>query len=163
MKTLCRYCKSEDIIRNGRRLTTERGRVQVYRCKSCSRQFCEDDGYRWKHKSKETITNTIELYIGGLSSRFVAHFERLSKNTVIRWIYEYSQRISRFTNRIKPKLASKLHLDELFLKMCNTFFYIWDSICADTRFATIVFSPTRGKKSAEKLILESPNTNDMVF
>jgi len=47
-------------------------------------------------------------------------------------------------------------MDELFLKMLNTFYYVWDSICRDTRMITIVFAPTRTAKYANQLLDLSP-------
>lgn len=164
MATSCLYCKSEKIIKNGKRKTKERGRVQKYQCRNCKRWFCEDDGFRWKHKPKEMIVDVIELYVGGGTTlRFLAQHLVLSKNTILRWVHEYSERIARFVNRFKPKIIPRIHIDELFLKMCGTFFYIWDAICADTRFAFFNFSQTRGKKDAEELIRQFMNALEVVF
>ncbi len=76
----------------------------------------------------------------------------LSKNTILKWAYEYSERTTGFTNRFRPKIIPKINIGELFLKMCGTFFYILDAICVDTKFVFFVFSDHRGNKDAEKLI-----------
>jgi transposase-like protein len=164
MTTSCIYCKKDKIIKYGCRETRNRGKIQLYLCKKCGKRFCEDEGFKYKKKSTETIIDTIELYTGGgCSSRFLSQFLHLSRNTILNWVYEYSEKISRFTNRFKPKVIPRIHIDELFLKMCETMFYIWDAICADTKFAFHFFSDHRGNKDAEELIKQFLGALEMVF
>ena len=47
--------------------------------------------------------------------------------------------------------------------MCGTFFYIWDAVCADTRFAFYTFSQRRRNKEAKELISQFKNALEMVF
>lgn len=164
MQSSCRYCGSKNIVNNGFRKTKQRGNVKIYKCKDCGRTFCEDDGFKWKHHSKDMILNAIELYVGGgVSLRFLAQLIRVSKNTILRWVLEYAGKIARFTNRLVPRIIQQVNIDELFLKMLGTFFYLWDSVCADTRFAFHFFSPTRKNKDAETLINQFKNALFMVF
>ena len=60
-------------------------------------------------------------------------------------------------------IIQKINLDELFLKMCNQFFYLWDAICSKSKFAYLFFSPTRKNKDAEELIKQFRNAMLMVF
>ena len=53
-------------------------------------------------------------------------------------------------------MCDVLHMDELFLRMKSTFFYIWDSICKDTRFVFWFLSEKRDAASASALINISP-------
>lgn len=160
----CVYCRAKTIVRNGFRRTILRGKIQIYKCKKCGRFFCADQGFRWKHKSKDTIIDALELYVGGgVSLRFLAAYLNLSKNSITNWIYEYAEMICRFVERLKPPISTKLHLDELFLKMLGQFFYLWSSISAENRFATFVFSPNRRNIEAEKLIRKSPKALSMIF
>lgn len=161
----CIYCKKDKIIKYGWRTTTERGRIQRYKCTFCKRSFCYDQGFKWKHKSTTKILTALEEYVNGLSSRTVSKIQHLSKNTVLKWVYEYSAILSVLLDRFKQRMTDHLYLDELFLKMMGEgFWHIWDSICRDTRFATIVLSPRRTKKEAEKLFRKSPDPlSDVTF
>lgn len=47
--------------------------------------------------------------------------------------------------------------------MQNQFFYLWDAICAENRFAFFFFSPTRKNKDAEELIKQFRSVFMMVF
>jgi len=162
--TPCIYCRSKGIVKNGFRRTKNRGKIQLFLCRTCRRSFCKDDGFKWKHYSKEKIIDTLELYVGGgNTSRFLAEFLDLSKNTIIRWALEYSEKVCRFTCKFRPRIMQKVNMDELFLKMMGTFFYVWDAICAENRFAFLFFSPRRRKKDAEELIRQFRNAMMMVF
>jgi transposase-like protein len=164
MTNSCIYCKKPKVIRCGWRTTQQRGKVQRYFCRYCKRKFCYDEGFRWKHKPVAKILIVLEEYINGLSSRTVSKIQNVSKNTVLRWIYEYATLLSVILDTFRQKMTDHLYLDELFLKMLNSFWYVWDSICRDTRYATIVLSPKRTKKDAEKLFKRSPDpTWDVTF
>ena len=158
------YCKKDKIIRYGWRTTKERGKIQRYQCKSCRKTFCQDDGFRWKHKSKETIINALELYVGGGTTlRFLSRFMGLSTDTILRWLNEYCRMICRFVKRFKPQIIDKINIDELFLKMKKTFYYLWDAVCSDSKFAFFFFSDRRDNKSAEELIKQFINAFFMIF
>ncbi len=116
------------------------------------------------HHSKEKIVDTIELYVGcSVSTRYAAQYLEISKNTILRWVFEYVGMISRFTKRLVPRIIQEINLDEFFLKMCSQFFYLWDAICADSGFVFFFFAPTRKNKDAEKLIKQFRNAMLMVF
>ncbi len=138
--------------------------IQIYKCPRCKRAFCIDDGFKRKHYPREKVVETLGFYVGGGNpSRFLAEDLQLSKNTILRWVFEYVGKISRFTNKLVPKIIQKVNLDELFLKMRNQFFYLWDAICAESRFAFFYFSPNRGNKDAEGLIRQFKNALFMTF
>ena len=125
MYTSCRYRKSKDIVKNESRKAKLRGKVPIFECERCKRIFCIDEGFKWKHYSKEKIIDTIELYVGGgVSTRYAAQYLNFSKNTIIKWVLEYAGKVSRFTRKLVPRIIKKINLDELFLKMCNQFFYL---------------------------------------
>lgn len=167
MNDTCIYCKSTNVIKYGRRKTKERGRIQRCMCKSCKRTFCEDDGFKWKHHSSKTIIDALELFVAGNSLRFVAQFLEVAKDTILRWVFEYARLLDKHVDRFRQKFTDMLHMDELFMKMCNTFYYWWVSICRDTRIATVVFAQQRTTKYAKQLLSESPcpleSTTDGAF
>ena len=153
----CPYCRTKDIRKYGFRKTLLRSKIQRYKCCYCLRTFCEDKGFRWKNKSEDTVILCIDLYSKGLTIREVADTLELSKNTVLAWLSYYSVKLSRYLLK-KPKLSLRIHLDELFLKMKDTFFYVWDSICSESRFIVMFLSCTRKKLDANLLLDLSPAT-----
>lgn len=165
MSTLprCSACgRTENIRKYGFRKTSERGKVQRFQCTACRKTFCADKGFRWKHKPPSVIIDTVSLYANGLTLRETARFMQLCKGTVLRWIQEYSILLQKFLANKVPAMSMKLHLDELYLKMRNTFYYLWDSICAETKFAMWFLSQTRRIEDATLLLNISPNPVKLV-
>lgn len=156
MQGICIYCREKDIVKFGKRRTKERGRIQRYLCKSCDRTFCEDDGFKWKHHSEKTILDALELFAGGNSLRFISQFLGVAKDTILRWVFEYAELLDAYIIKFKQSFTDMLHMDELFLKMKGTFYYVWASICRDTRFGTMILSPRRTGNYAEQLLAKSP-------
>ena len=152
----CRHCKTDKTVRCGFRTTKERGRVQRYKCLNCHRTFAEDSGFLGRHKSEETILMVIELYIKGLTTRQLADSFSISKNTVLAWVLFYAHCLLRFCIRHTPKYARHLHMDELFLKMKDTFFYIWASLDRDCKWAVLHFCSRRTRDEAQNLAQKSP-------
>ena len=148
----------------GKRRMKQRNRIQRFLCKKCNKTFCKDDGFKWKHYPKEKVVETIEFYVGsGNSLRFLAENLAISKNTILRLVFEYVGKIFLFTSKLVPTIIHKINLDELFLKMCNQFFYLWDAICSKSKFAFLFFSPIRKTKDAEELTRQFRNAMLMVF
>jgi len=114
----CQYCKSEKVVKRGLSPTENRGKQQRYLCKSCKRTFIQDLGF-WKKKNSESkITAAIDLYFSNLSSRKVRnHFRRhwehnASHITVLNWCREYTLKVSKFVDTLKPKLSGQFYADE---------------------------------------------------
>jgi transposase-like protein len=152
----CKYCKNPKVIKYGCRSTKQRGKIRIFQCKKCLRTFCEDDGFKHKHYPKDKVIDTVQTYLDGLSSRDIAESKELSKNTVLKWVLEFADKLDQYIQKFKQNITTHLHMDELFLKMLNTFYYVWDSICRDTRLITIVFAPRRTAKYANELLDKSP-------
>ena len=156
---VCIYCSGLKVIKFGSRSTEERGNIQRFFCKDCSKTFCLDDGFKHRHKSKKTILDTLVL-LPKQSLREIADFMELSKNTPLAWMKAYSDRLLGFLKEKVQTRCDVLHMDELFLKMCGGFHYIWDSICKDTRFAFWFLAPNRTKEYAKRLMQMSANPFD---
>ena len=65
----CNYCRGNNFIKKGLRTTQRRGRIQKYFCKDCDRFFSFDDGFWRMRNNRHKITQTIDTYYEGLSSR----------------------------------------------------------------------------------------------
>ena len=104
----------------------------------------------------------ISQYWKGLTSRELADEHDVTQKTVLAWLTEYTSLLYRFLCRQIQRYTPKLHVDELFLKMKKTFYYLWDSICSDTRFAFWNLFERRTAKSGKSLLDESPRTDLVV-
>lgn len=157
---VCIHCSCSRVIKFGFRKTKERGSIQRYQCKACGRYFVPDIGFKHRHKPEKEIVETLRLVLTQ-SLREVAEFKRLSKNTPLAWLRYYAKKIKRYLERRVPIRCDHLHMDELFLKMQDTFCYLWDSISKDTRFAFLFLAPSRTNKHALKLMQISPKPDDV--
>ncbi len=91
MRCRCRYCKSANVIKYGKR-RNKSGIVQIFLCKSCGRFFSENTTYE-KTKLKElAIKVSVSLHLSGLSYRTIQrHLEeiygiRVSHVTIYNWV-----------------------------------------------------------------------------
>ncbi len=141
---------------NGFRKTKNRGNVQRYRCTSCGKTFVENIGFRWKHHAKRTIIGSIHLHLIGSSLRDAAKFLSVSVDSVFRWFLEYGKMIIGYVKDMKPFRTERLHMDEMSVKTRGKSFYVWASICRESRFATAFLASDRTKKNARLLMKESP-------
>ena len=69
----CPYCKSEDIVKAGKKYN-KYVEKQLYLCKSCRRRFVKRDGFEGMSYPKEIILKTLHLYAEGLSLSKIRDF-----------------------------------------------------------------------------------------
>jgi putative transposase len=117
-KLSCPNCKSESIIKWGKRKTQNRSLVQRYLCKSCDNTFIQDPFFRMRN-TPEKITCALDLFYRGLSTREVQeHFKAFfphnsDHSTILRWIRKYSLKIASFTDNLKVNSGSYVEFDEM--------------------------------------------------
>ncbi len=158
----CQYCNGFGCLINfGCRSTKNRGKIQRFKCKKCKRTFVADDGFKHRHKSKKTILDSLLLALK-LSMREVSEFIQISKNTVLNWITHYTKILYKFLQNRVQMSCNVLHMDELFLRMGDTFYYLWDSICKDTRFSYWFLSERRTKDNAKCLMRISAKPKKLI-
>ena len=75
----CPRCKSERIVKNGRRKDK-----QNYLCRNCGRQFLNE--YEPKGYPLEVKQHCLTLYCNGLGFRAIERVTGVSHNTVINWV-----------------------------------------------------------------------------
>lgn len=118
-KIVCLNCNGEHIKKDGKRKTENRGLIQRYKCLSCGKRFVLDDGFFRMRNSPLKITQSIDLYYRGASTRGVqghlAMFfpHNASNVSVYSWVVKYSKMISKFTNNIKLKVGKETQADEV--------------------------------------------------
>jgi len=145
---ICPKCKSQNIKKNGKRQTENRGQIQRYQCKDCNYRFTKDDGFFRMRNSPHKITASVDLFFNGLSTRKVqAHLKAFfphncTNMTVYNWVIKYSEMISSFTDNIKLQVGEEIQVDEMEyhrrfshkskMKVSKDWFI--DSIDVQTRF-----------------------------
>jgi len=94
---LCIFCKSKDVVRNGKRRRNVKTK-QSYLCLNCERQFVEVDGFeRMRHKP-EIIARAVHQHEDGMSlSKVQNHLWQHDKVKVTRWtISQWTKKYSIF-------------------------------------------------------------------
>ncbi|MBU0978045.1 MAG: DDE-type integrase/transposase/recombinase [Nanoarchaeota archaeon] len=118
-KIICSKCQSENIKKDGKRKTENRGKIQRYRCKDCNFRFVVDDGFFRMRNDEKKITAGIDLYYKGVSVRKVQdHFQAFyphnaSHMSVYRWIVKYAKQVSKLTDKLKINCGLEMMSDEV--------------------------------------------------
>src|SRR3989338_8081188 len=118
-KIICPECKAEHIKKDGKRKTENRGLIQRYKCNDCSHRFVLDDGFFRMRNSPLKITQSVDLFYRGASTRGVqghlAMFfpHNASNVSIYSWVVKYSKMISKFTNKLKLKVGQEAQTDEI--------------------------------------------------
>jgi len=166
-KILCSNCKSDDIIKWCKRKTQNRGLIQRYKCKSCNFYFTLDDGFYRMRNNPTKITQSIDLFYRGVSTRKVQehlaifHPHNASHMSVYNWVVKYSRIISKFTNKLKLNVGSEVQIDEVEFhrrkghkkgqRGTDKNFFI-DSICPETKFLlSSEYAKTRNRRDIKNV------------
>jgi len=157
----CPNCKSNLVKKNGSRQTQNRGKIQRYQCKECNKRFTLDDGFFRMRNHPKKITASIDLFFGGLSTRKVqAHLKAFfphncTNMTVYNWVIKYSEKISKFTDKLKLNVGNELQVDEQAHFRVGEQNWLIDSIDTKTRFVVASsFRKARGQIEIKE-VLES--------
>lgn len=140
VKNICPNCNSENIIKWTKRKTQNRGIIQRYKCKDCSKYFTIDDGFFRMRNSPKKITLSIDLFYRGVSTRKVqehlqAFYPHNSSNvTIYNWVVKYSKMISIFTDKLKINGGQEVQVDEMEYKTKGEKSWFIDSIDCKTRY-----------------------------
>ncbi len=117
-KIKCPNCKHNEVIKWGKRKTENRGKVQRFKCKSCSETFVNDAFVGMRNNEKK-ITLCLDLFYRGLSTREIqSHLQAFyPKNsswvTIYKWVKKYSLKIANYTDKLKLKTGSYIEIDEM--------------------------------------------------
>jgi transposase-like protein len=145
---ICPECRAESIKKDGKRKTENRGLIQRYKCFECNKRFVVDDGFFRMRNSPQKITQAIDLYFRGASTRGVqGHLgmffpHNASNVSIYAWVLKYSKMISKFTNKLKLKVGQEAQVDEIEFhrrksskaKLGTEKNFFIDSVCPQTKF-----------------------------
>ncbi|MCL5729955.1 MAG: DDE-type integrase/transposase/recombinase [Candidatus Pacearchaeota archaeon] len=165
-KAICPHCKSEDVVKRGTFESQAHGKQQRYFCKSCNRKFIERTAFYRMRNTPDKITNAIDLFYRGVSTRQVqAHLgvfypHNADHSNIYRWIVKYSKMISGFTDKLKLRVGREMQIDEVEYnrrkqadkKGIEKNWFI-DTIDPDSRFMiTSEFANSRGELGIKKVL-----------
>jgi putative transposase len=152
-------CRHDQFIKYGRRKTRKAGFRQRYKCTCCGKCFVRPE-FKGLHFRPKIVLQALQLYAAGLTLREIIEFLQQPKShvTVWNWLQRYSHILYQYTKKLQPQLVFQLHVDELFLRMQNRFYYLFDSIDAVTRYAVLTLQPNRTAANAAVLFQQSPKT-----
>ena len=127
--TTCPECMSFRIKKYGWR-KNKRGLFQKYKCKSCGKQFIDDD-FLWMQTPKEVVAFAIRLWRRGLRPswivqeiRIVYRIER-SVYALFYWIKKFLD-LFKFINNIPlVGISERLHWDYTYIKISGKDAYLW--------------------------------------
>ncbi len=134
----CRKCYSADIKRDGIRKNRNQI-IQKYRCNICSAWFSGKLGFKNMHASPETITLAMQLYFTGESFRNISKALKLrglnfTHVSIYKWIKRYTKLLDTYAKTITPKVGSKWHADEAWVKIRGDQKYMFAMMDNKTRF-----------------------------
>ncbi|MGQ0797002.1 MAG: IS6 family transposase [Methanobacteriota archaeon] len=113
----CTWCGSVRVVKNGIR----KGH-QLYRCKDCRHQFCDNGKLPRMRKPKAIIGAALRLYFDSASLPKVGRCLRsilgtgAHHSTVHDWIAKYVPMADDFLRNFPPRLSGLWHVDETVLK-----------------------------------------------
>ncbi len=167
-KILCPNCNSVNIIKWCKRKTENRGEIQRYKCKDCGKYFTLDDGFFRMRNAPQKITQSIDLFYRGVSTRKVQEHLQIfyphnaDHSSILRWVWKYARLISKFTDRLNLNVGAEVQVDEIEYHRRKSHrkgsrgteknFFI-DSIDPETKFLiSSEYSRTRGKRDIKAVI-----------
>jgi transposase-like protein len=162
IKINCPNCKGSNIKKDGLRKTENRGKIQRYACKDCGYRFTLDDGFYRMRNNPIKVTQAIDLFYRGVSTRKVQEHlgvffpHNASNVSIYKWVVKYAKMISKFTNNLKLNVGSEVQIDEIEFhrrkghkkgqKGIDKNFFI-DSICPETKFLlSSEYAKTRNRR-----------------
>ena len=168
-RIVCPNCNSLNLIKRGFRQTENRGKIQRFGCKECEHRFVIDDGFFRMRNNPTKITQSVDLFYRGVSTRKVQEhlsvfYSHNSSNvSIYKWIVKYSRMISNYTNKLKlTNIGHEVQIDEIEyhrrfkhlkgMKGVDKNFFI-DSIDPDTKFLIASeYSKTRNRRDIKSVV-----------
>jgi putative transposase len=139
----------------------KRGDFQRYRCKSCKRQFIDDD-FLGMQTPKEVVAFAIRLWIKGLSPasiveemKFVYNLDR-SESCIQFWVEKYLPLFEAINDMPLHGISRRLHWDYTYLKINGEDAYLWALKCPETKLVVgWTITTTRNIEDAKASLREA--------
>ena len=132
-------CKSENIIKHGRRKCKRKSYVQRYMCKVCGCTFSGIDGFRCRHFPADTVVRALCLMASSASPTGVCRQLKMEgimihSDTVAKWAKHYSQIMSEYSSTLRVDAGYQWHVDELYFGMKKKSRYLFAIMDGESRF-----------------------------
>jgi IS1 family transposase len=136
----CKYCKSLNTIKKGKR-----NGIQRYRCHSCKKYF----QLSYKYSTYENSTNSMitNLLKEGCGIRSISRILKISKNTVLSRMLKISKQIK---TPYFNKLGCKFEVDELWSFIGNKDNVTWITYAIERQTKTVIDFIV-GRKTSENI------------
>jgi putative transposase len=158
--TECIYCGSPNIRKDGIR-KNKAGKLQVFNCKDCHRDFTFNLGFEKMKHTPQAVTTAMQLYFSGESLRNTMESLKLlgveiSHQTVFNWIKKYVKLMKKYAEKIVPKVGDTWRADEVYVKVKGDMKYLFALMDDETRFwIAQEVAETKDKHDARKLFMEA--------
>jgi len=159
----CPFCGLHNMKKDGTRKTTM-GKKQRWFCKACGKRFVLEPIKNIKG-NVDAVILSMDLYMKGVSYRGIQDTLRqffglkITHVTVMRWVKEFTSKISEHVASLVPEVGDNWMADEQFTKIGGKMHYIWNCMDERTRFLLANrVSPTRKTHDARKLFQDAKNT-----
>lgn len=175
-KELCPFCKSEHLVKSGKR-KTQIGIKQRYECKECKKRFVLSPIPKIKGNEK-LVCLAMDCYYKGLSYRDISdQFKQfynlsLSHETIRNWVLRFSEVLENYTKSIQPNIKGVWNADETLIltkrgnkkEPIKNYDYVWNVLDHDTKFllASVNSGRKRSSKEAQKVFEEANKQNGKI-
>ncbi|MBW2980120.1 DDE-type integrase/transposase/recombinase [Candidatus Woesearchaeota archaeon] len=138
-KPSCPYCKSDKILKNGKRFCKDRIK-QTYKCTKCGRRFIEEKDFQKMKGDAKITTLILDLYFKGISLRKISdHLKQfynleLDASNILRRIRKYSKVINDYVKTLKPELSDIWHHDEMMIQAGGKWRWLWNIMDKETKY-----------------------------
>ncbi|MFH1696069.1 MAG: DDE-type integrase/transposase/recombinase [Candidatus Micrarchaeota archaeon] len=137
-KKQCVYCKSENIVSNGKR-KTKSGIRQRFKCNNCNKRFtleplknhllnakmlCLACDLLFKGNSLRDIQDTLKQSFG----------IKINHETIRQNILKFTNKMNEYTNKLEPELGKNWSVDEQKVKCKGKWKWMWNNVDKKTRY-----------------------------
>ena len=157
MSIVCKYCKSDHVIKFGKYKDT-----QYYYCNDCKRKFAGIDTIPKMQYSTSKIADVLSMYYEGMSLQEIRrnliqqHGDYISDVTALNWVRRFSKQAIEEAGKYKPDVGRLWVADETVLDIDGKNVWFWDIIDTKTRFLIAShMSFTRTTKDAQALMKQA--------
>lgn len=131
----CKYCGSDDIVKNGTYNGTQR-----YLCRNCGHRFTNPDAPEGAHYSTVLIANAVSSFYDGSTEAAIRRSihqtfgTEPSTGAIYKWIKRYTEEAMIQTRQYRAQCCSTWYADETVLDIGGRNVWFWDIIDYDSRF-----------------------------
>ncbi len=158
--TGCIYCHSTSIVKDGVR-KNKSGKLQVFHCKTCTKDFTINIGFERMKHNPQAITTAMQLYFSGESLRNTMESLQLlgvqvSHQTVYNWIKKYVRLMRDYSEKLVPNVGNTWRADEVYIKVKGDLKYLFAVMDDKTRFLIAQeVAETKDKHDARMLFMRA--------